>query len=137
MRWLDDTLSAQPSRPTVVALHHPPFVTGIGHMDRLRLRDCEGLAQVISRHPQVERVLAGHLHRPITVRFGGTVASTCPSPAHQVALDLAENAADCYVMEPPGYQLHWWNGQSLVSHTAFVGEFEGPYPFRTGGQLID
>lgn len=137
LRWLDDTLSTQPSRPTVVALHHPPFVTGIGHMDRLRLRDCEGLAQVISRHPQVERVLAGHLHRPITVRFGGTVASTCPSPAHQVALDLAENAADCYVMEPPGYQLHWWNGQSLVSHTAFVGEFEGPYPFRMGGQLID
>jgi hypothetical protein len=97
----------------------------------------QALAQVIARHPQVERVIAGHLHRPITVRFAGTVASTCPSPAHQVALDLAPDAADNYVLEPPGYQLHWWSGQQLVSHTAYVGEYPGPYPFRMGGQLID
>lgn len=137
LRWLDETLRTQPDKPTVVALHHPPFVTGIGHMDRICLSGSNALAEVISRHPQVERVVAGHLHRPITVRFGGTVASTCPSPAHQVALDLAVDAADCYVMEPPGYQLHWWNGQALISHTAFIGDFEGPYPFRVGGKLID
>ena len=137
LRWLDEALRTQPDKPTVVALHHPPFVTGIGHMDRICLSGSNALAEVISRHPQVERVVAGHLHRPITVRFGGTVASTCPSPAHQVALDLAVDAADCYVMEPPGYQLHWWNGQALISHTAFIGDFEGPYPFRVGGKLID
>lgn len=137
LQWLDRTLGAQPGKPTVVALHHPPFATGIGHMDRLALAGSQALAQVIVRHPQVERVIAGHLHRPITVRFAGTVASTCPSPAHQVALDLAPDAADNYVLEPPGYQLHWWSGQQLVSHTAYVGEYPGPYPFRMGGQLID
>lgn len=137
LQWLDATLSAQPDKPTVVALHHPPFVTGIGHMDRISLSGAQALAAVVARHAQVERVIAGHLHRPITARFGGTVASTCPSPAHQVALDIATDAADCYVLEPPGYQLHWWNGNTLITHTAFVGEFEGPYPFRVGGQLID
>jgi 3',5'-cyclic AMP phosphodiesterase CpdA len=137
LQWLDRTLGTQPDKPTVVALHHPPFATGIGHMDRLTLAGSQALAQVIARHPQVERVIAGHLHRPITVRFAGTVASTCPSPAHQVALDLAPDAADNYVLEPPGYQLHWWSGQQLVSHTAYVGEYPGPYPFRMGGQLID
>ena len=90
LEWLDRALGAQPKRPTIVTMHHPPFLTGIGHMDRIGLDDCSGLAQVISRHPQVERVLAGHLHRSITARFAGTVASTCPSPAHQVALDLAQ-----------------------------------------------
>jgi len=80
LRWLDDTQDAQPSRPTVVALHHPPFVTGIGHMDRLSLSGRKGLAEVISRHPQVERVLAGHLHRPITVRFGGNGGQHLPEP---------------------------------------------------------
>lgn len=135
--WLDRTLSARADAPTVVALHHPPFVTGIGHMDRIGLKGADALAQVIARHPQVERVIAGHLHRPITQRFAGTVASTCPSPAHQVALDIAPDAADNYVLEPPGFQLHWWNGRALVSHTAYVGEFAGPYPFRVDGQLID
>jgi len=137
LEWLDRALGAQPKRPTIVTMHHPPFLTGIGHMDRIGLDDCSGLAQVISRHPQVERVLAGHLHRSITARFAGTVASTCPSPAHQVALDLAPLAPDHFVMEPPGMQLHWWGGHHLVSHTLNIGDFPGPYPFRHGGQLID
>lgn len=139
LAWLERTLAAAPDRPTVVALHHPPFVTGIGHMDRVGLGAAgrEALARIVARQPQVERVLAGHLHRPITARFAGTVASTCPSPAHQVALDLAPDAADDYVLEPPAFQLHWWNGRQLVTHTAYIGEFAGPYPFRAGGRLID
>jgi len=125
--------------PTIVALHHPPFTTGIGHMDKVPLdaASIRGLAEVIGRHRQVERVIAGHLHRPITVRFAGTVASTCPSPAHQVALDIAPDARDDFILEPPAYQLHWWSGSQLVTHTAYIGEFPGPYPFRVGGKLID
>lgn len=134
--WLDRTL-AQSARPTVVALHHPPFATGIGHMDRISLANTEGLAQVLRRHPQVERVIAGHLHRPITCRFGGTVASVCPSPAHQVALDLSTEAPDHFMMEPPAFQLHVQTDSGLVTHTAYIGEFAGPYPFREEGKLID
>ena len=83
------------------------------------------------------RLIAGHLHRGITVRFAGTVASTCPSPAHQVALDLDPQARDCFVMEPPAFQLHRWDGNALVSHTAYVDPFDGPFPFREDGRLID
>jgi 3',5'-cyclic AMP phosphodiesterase CpdA len=137
LAWLDRTLATRPRVPTVVALHHPPFRTGIGHMDRVGFDASDALAAVIAKHPQVERVIAGHLHRPITARFASTVVSTCPSPAHQVALDIAPDAADDFILEPPAYQLHWWNGSQLVTHTAYVGEFAGPYPFRTGGKLID
>jgi len=137
LAWLERTLAQRPLAPTVVAVHHPPFATGIGHMDRIGLAGADGLARVIARHRQVERVIAGHLHRPIAQRFAGTVASTCPSPAHQVVLDLAPDARDQYVFEPPGMQLHWWSGEALVTHTAYIGEFAGPYPFRAGGRLID
>jgi 3',5'-cyclic AMP phosphodiesterase CpdA len=137
LAWLDRTLAARPDAPTVVAMHHPPFVTGIGHMDNVGFDRPDALAAVIGRHPQVERVIAGHLHRPITVRFAGTAASTCPSPAHQVALDIDPQAADDFILEPPAYQLHWWSGRQLVTHTAYVGRFDGPYPFRVGGTLID
>lgn len=135
--WLDRTLSQAPEQPTVILMHHPPFVTGIGHMDRVGLDSSDALEAVVRRHPQVERVMCGHLHRSIQARFGGTVASTCPSTAHQVALDLASPSPDNFVMEPPGYQLHFWNGKQLVTHTAVLGDFAGPYPFRTAGRLID
>ena len=139
LAWLERTLAAQPEKPTLVIMHHPPFPTLIGHMDKLGLlRGSDGLAKVIARHPQVERVLCGHLHRPIQARFAGTLASTCPSPAHQVALDLAPDAASAFTMEPPGFQLHGWKkGFGVVSHTAFIGDFAGPFPFSENGKLID
>jgi len=100
-------------------------------MDRIGLSGSDALARVIGRHPQVERVLCGHLHRPIQFRFAGTIASTCPSPAHQVALDLAPGAASAFRMEPPAFQLHAWRkGVGVVSHTAYIGDFAGPYPFK-------
>ena len=139
LEWLDETLGNARSKPTIVALHHPPFWTGIGHMDEQPLTNPDDLAAVISRHPHVERVIAGHLHRSIVARFAGTIASTSPSPSHQVALDLADDAASRFVMEPPGFQLHLWReGEGLISHTAAIGDFEGPYPFYdASGQLID
>ena len=129
--WLDRTLAQAPGRPTVVLMHHPPFTTFIGHMDKYGLRDPGPLAGVIRRHPQVERILCGHVHRAIEVRFAGTIAATAPSCAHQVSLDVGVNAPGRFVMEPPAYRLHAYTPETgLVSHTAYVGEFAGPYPFR-------
>ena len=137
LAWLDGTL-ARSGKPTIVALHHPPFWTGIGHMDNIGLANPDSLERVIAKHRHVERVLSGHLHRTIFKRFGGTIASTSPSPSHQVALDLHDDAASRFMMEPPGFQLHLWReGTGVVSHTVAIGEFAGPYPFHEGGQLID
>ncbi|MCA3243428.1 MAG: phosphodiesterase [Rubrivivax sp.] len=136
LAWLATRL-AQSTEPTVILMHHPPFDTGIGHMDLIGLQGAAEFEAVIAPHRQIERILCGHLHRAIQARVGGTLAGTCPSPAHQVALDLHPQAPDCFVMEPPGYQLHHWDGRRLVTHTAVVGEYAGPYRFREGGRLID
>ncbi len=138
LAWLEARLAEAPGRPTLILMHHPPFATGIGHMDRIGFADPRPLEAIVRRHPAIERILCGHLHRPIQTRFGGTLASTCPSPAHQVVLDLAPDAASQFALEPPGYQLHLWReGAGLVSHTAFVGDFPGPYPFHESDALID
>ena len=136
LAWLDARLGEDPS-PTLVAMHHPPFVTGIAHMDAVGLEGSQALESIIARHSHVERLLCGHIHRSIQCRFGNTFASTCPSPAHQVAFDLRADGPDCFVMEPPGYQLHWWRDGRLVSHTCAIGDYAGPYRFRQGGVLID
>ncbi len=129
--WLDDALAAQPKKPTLVMMHHPPFASGIEHMDRSGLRDPAAFAAVIARHPQVERILCGHLHRTIDRRFAGTVAGTCPATAHQLVLDLNPGTPAEFIFEPPGYQLHLWReGEGLVTHTAVFGDWPGPFPYR-------
>jgi len=128
--WLDRTLGAAPHHPTMIGMHHPPFACGIGHMDRIALREPAGFAAVVGRHPQVQRIVCGHHHRPIVAAFGTAIASICPSVAHQVELDLADDAPSAFVMEPAGYQIHRWRAETgIVTHTAFVEAFPGPYPF--------
>ena len=139
LQWLSDALDSHRGEPVVIAMHHPPFETLIGHMDRIGLLDgADELAEILAGHPAVERVICGHLHRTIYSRVGGAVVSTAPSPAHQVCLDLAPDAAPTWILEPPGFHLHAWSSPGrMVSHVAAVGRFDGPHPFHDGGKLID
>ncbi|KXU86261.1 metallophosphatase [Paraburkholderia monticola] len=140
LAWLAQQLDAARGKPVVVALHHPPFACHIGHMDDIGLDPTasEQLAALIARHPNVERVLCGHVHRSMFARFGGTIASAIPSPAHQVVLDFREDAPSAFVMEPPAYALHYYDpATGLVTHHAYVDAADGPYPFFDHGALID
>jgi Icc protein len=132
LAWLDHTLAAAPDRPTLLLMHHPPFATGIERMDNAGLRNSEAFAAVVARHPQIERVMCGHLHRAIDHRFAGTVAGTAPSTAHQMRLDLRPGATSLrFMLEPAGYQLHIWREDTgLVTHTAVLGDWPGPFPLR-------
>lgn len=128
--FLDRALAAAPKKPTIVVLHHAPIACGIAMMDAINLRTADAFAAIIARHPQVERVLCGHHHRPIVARWAGTLVQVAPSVAHQVTLDLHPDAEGSLIMEPPAYLLHRWTPESgLVSHQAYVGVFAGPYPF--------
>jgi hypothetical protein len=70
------------------------------------------------------------VHRPIQVRWAGTIASVAPSTAHQATLDLAPDAPLMYSMDPPAVALHQWRpGTGMVTHLSYVGEYDGPYPF--------
>ncbi len=132
LRFLDETLAAQPHKPTIVALHHPPFLCGIGHMDAINLRNAEAFAAVIARHPQVERILCGHHHRPVVARVAHAIATIAPSVSHQVEMTLDPDDPGAMVLEPPAFQLHRWTPvDGIVSHTVLVEKFPGPFPFIT------
>jgi 3',5'-cyclic AMP phosphodiesterase CpdA len=140
LTWLEEALAKYADEPVVIAMHHPPFQTLIGHMDKIGLLEGAGqLEAIVKRYSNIERIICGHLHRAIEVRFGGTIASTTPSPAHQVCLDLDPAAEPAWSLEPPGYRVHAWDDTSgrLVTHTICTGHFEGPYPFHMDGVLID
>jgi len=137
LQWLAKTLAARPEAPTIVFMHHPPFASAIGHMDREEFRGWREFEAVILRHPQVERILCGHLHRPIFRRFGGTIASTCPGIGMQLCLDLRDDAPSAFTLEPPAVMLHLWTSlwgeTTLLSHLSIVedvpGQYGDPHPF--------
>jgi Icc protein len=141
LRWLDSELVAAPDRPALVFLHHPPFETGIAHMDRQNLRNAPKLAAVVERHAQVQLIAAGHVHRAVTTLFAGVAASICPAPNHAVDLDLGNERVPSLRIEPPAFHLHaWFAGDGfgrLVTHFVPIGEFPGPYPFfDANGELL-
>ncbi len=136
--WLDARLAEAPDRPTLVFMHHPPFVTGMQAMDAMGLEGGQALAEVIGRHPQVERVVCGHVHRAMTRRFAGTVASTSPATAHQLALVLTPARHLAVVMEPPACALHLWLGPEagLVSHLSVIGDERPPFTLYDGQRWL-
>lgn len=129
--WLAARL-AESERPTMILMHHPPFACGIDAMDGVRVAHGGAeLEALVRRHPQVERVLCGHVHRSIHKRWAGTLASIAPSTAHQATLDLRNGAPLSMRLEPPGVALHLWQAEhGLVSHFSPIGTWAGPQPFR-------
>ena len=132
LAWLDATLAQEPERPTVIVMHHPPILCGIRHMDAINLRDADAFASVIERHRQVRRILCGHHHRPITGQVAHAIVSVAPSVAHQVELDLNVDDPGAWNFEPPAFHIHLTaDDGGLATHTAYVENFPGPFPFVT------
>ncbi len=127
--WLRHTLAQGDGAPTLVMIHHPPFRVGVDGMDELMLlQDTAAFETIIRRHPEVERVVCGHYHRPITVRYAGTVGFCAPSTAHQVALDLHPGRANRFIMEPPGLAVHTWRPDAgLTTHIVPIGDYGAPF----------
>jgi 3',5'-cyclic AMP phosphodiesterase CpdA len=133
LQWLEEILASAPDRPALLFLHHPPFKTGIWHMDHQNLLNAGELALVVRRHPRVQLIAAGHVHRATLTMFAGVPAMICPAPNHAVDLDLAELREPSFKVEPPAFHLHsWFPGEgfgSVVTHQVPIGDFDGPHPF--------
>ena len=106
LAWLDGQLAAEPSRPTIVAMHHAPLVVGIPAMDAVGLpaADRAALGELLPRSPQVRRVIAGHVHRAAFGILGGCGVFACPSTHLQVRFWTGSEI----VLEPapPAFAVH-------------------------------
>jgi Icc protein len=128
--WLESTLAAEPDRPTIVMMHQPPITTGIPYLDKYNCRGADRLAAIISRFPAIERILCGHVHRAMQMRFAGTLLCSAPSTATAIALRPIADAEPASFLEPPGFLLHHWRpDMGVLTHLVPVGAFPGPFPF--------
>jgi 3',5'-cyclic AMP phosphodiesterase CpdA len=121
LAWLDAELAAEPGAPTVLAMHHPPIVTGIPPLDEIGLpaADRVALGEVLERHPQVLRIVAGHMHRSIAGALAGCPVLAAPSTYMQARLDLSSEDLQT-VPDPIGFVLHVLRDGEVVSHVQTV-----------------
>lgn len=129
--WLAARLAEAPETPTLIAMHHPPVVSGIDWMDPDPDEPWIARFAVATRgHGQIKALLCGHLHRAVAAVWQGAALVVGPSTAPSVALDLSPiDAGDpdgrALIRDaPPGYALHRWDGRQLVSHFERVGGYE-------------
>lgn len=117
LRWLNAELGEAPNAPTVIVMHHPPIDTGVPAMDKIGIPagDRRALAEILARHPQVQMIACGHVHRTVAGAIGAVPVLSVPSTDVQLGLDLT--AADVVpVREPPCFAVHMIVDGRIVSH---------------------
>ncbi len=124
--WLRAVLAEPHGGTTLLTVHHPPFETGIAWMDSAGFDGLGRLASVLAEHP-VDRVLCGHLHRPVVASLAGVVVHVAPSTVQSVALDFDPAASTSLILDPAGYLLHRISDANVVSHTRYIGEGAKPF----------
>jgi len=117
LEWLDDELAAEPKQLTLVAMHHPPFLTGVPVWDAMGLAtaDREALGALIQRHRQIRRLVGGHFHRAVAGELAGCTALIAPSTYTQFELNFTSDGLE-HSTDPPGFLLHAVVDGELISH---------------------
>jgi Icc protein len=116
--WLERELAADTATPTIVAMHHPPFVIGMPALDRIGMHedDRRALGALLGRFSHVQRVVTGHVHLAAAGQAGGCSVLTCPSTWRMRPRLEPTDERLVFTEQPAGFALHTLVGGTLVSH---------------------
>jgi 3',5'-cyclic AMP phosphodiesterase CpdA len=132
--WLERTLDQAPETPTLLALHHPPVLTGVRVMDAIALagEDRVELEALLGAHPQVLAITCGHVHTTMTTAFAGRPLLICPSTNSTLRLDLRPRDDLPFVAsdDPVGFAVHTLVDGRLVSHVQALEQGAPTSPAR-------
>lgn len=98
---LEQYLSGQPQRNTMLATHHHIIDVGSPWLDALNLRNHARLTEILAKHAQVKLVINGHVHQEIDDIRSGVRYLGSPSTCFQFKVNSENGGADD---RPPGYR---------------------------------
>ncbi|MFK7940899.1 MAG: phosphodiesterase [Roseovarius sp.] len=128
LAFLDTALTAAQSRPVLLALHHPPFPSGIAFMDRIGLAGRDALTTLLQDFDTDIRVVCGHIHTTMVASVGGKIALSCPSPCSSFEFDLTPDAPVGFMDHGDGAMVHRWQ-DGFQSIRIPIDTGSGPFPF--------
>jgi 3',5'-cyclic AMP phosphodiesterase CpdA len=132
--WLETTLAAASKRPTIIAVHQPPFRTGLHYFDVFGYPGARRLRRIAASAPQVGRVISGHIHCVKTYRCDAALVASAPSTAPQFVPEFFEHRILGVRHEVPGFTVHDWTPSggfcSRVYRRVAPGEFTPGNPLE-------
>lgn len=121
--WLESKLESQPFSPTLIAMHHPPFPSGVSTLDAMALTEgSDALGSLVAAYDAPLYILAGHIHRPFQAIWNGAFCQVGGGPSFQHALDLRPGAPEPgSISEPFAYFILRRDAQkTLTIHKRYV-----------------
>lgn len=117
LAWLEAQLDASSATPTVIAMHHPPLLTGNRAFDTIALAaaDRVAVAELAARFASVRRIVGGHFHRTIFNTAGGCGVVACASTHLQAPLEIGDGEIRIFP-DRPAFAVHAELGDDLVTH---------------------
>ncbi len=121
LEWLKEQLAGKADHSCVVALHHPPFITGFPGMDAIGLENRDKFNAIIANSPAVSMVMAGHIHRTMWGISGGKPCAVLKGTCHQAPIDLVSESTALSIDEPSAYGILLLGKDGTVLLTEDVG----------------
>ncbi len=117
LAWLRSELTRDLEMPTVIAMHHPPLLTGIVEFDGYGFEGLEAFRTLMDDSPQVDLIMCGHIHRALVGRAGRAPVVVSPSVTYAYPLEMRPGIKLARKPEPPAFTLHIRTGpRDWTSH---------------------
>jgi Icc protein len=129
LSWLENQLNLS-GKPTLLALHHPPMITGIELSDMGGSEWFQGLKSILSSHEQVKLAICGHCHIDLCGRIGQVPVYMAPATSHQLIATRGAMVAPSAVTQPGTPALHHFINGDFVSGS-------NPWPVDVEEHRID
>lgn len=127
LAWLAARLEEAPQRPTILALHQPPFRSGLHYLDVFGFRGAPRLRRLVDAAPQIGRVICGHIHTVKIKRWRHALAMSAPSTAPQSVPELFERRIFGVRREPAGFAVIDWSAGTGFRTTIYRRRASGAY----------
>jgi 3',5'-cyclic AMP phosphodiesterase CpdA len=129
LAWLEDQLKRS-EKPVLIAIHHPPMITGIELIDMGGSEWFQGIKSVLSKHSQVRLVICGHCHIDLSGRIGQVPVYMAPANSHQLIASRGLKIAPATVNKAAVPTLHHYIDGDFLSGSQ-------PWPVDVEEQRID
>jgi len=128
LSFLQDALSDAGDAPVLLAMHHPPFASGIRFMDDIGLTNRIAFRDIIADFKGTLRIVCGHIHNMMATDIAGHIALSAPSPCSTFAYDRRTDAPIGFHSQEDGCLLHRWDGGFQSIRIGPIAG-SGPFPF--------
>jgi Icc protein len=108
--WLRDDLARHRHQPTLVFVHHHPWLLGLQWIDTMSLRNGDELIEALRAHPDVRWIVCGHVHLDQAIQRDGLTMLTTPSTCLQLS---KVTQAGGMLPGPPGFRIVDVDGDAL------------------------